>query len=188
MAWILLVLVVAALAGGVWRWLRAPRKPTLDRASRANVRSVAFDFGRATSDQVCPYCSFAFDAPPTRRRKCPKCKQSICRATLMDGRRALLTEEEGARFYAALSAEFAAQMRERNRQTFNRARAQALGIGSPGYIWRTSRDGDVCPACTANEGRRFDWDRPPAHGHAGICDACTEGYCRCWAEAIVPDL
>jgi SPP1 gp7 family putative phage head morphogenesis protein len=64
---------------------------------------------------------------------------------------------------------------------------RAESIGSPGYIWRTARDGNVRPIHRRLEGKLIRWDKPPiaaANGtraHAG----CIYN-CRCWAEVIVP--
>lgn len=51
------------------------------------------------------------------------------------------------------------------------------------YIWRTRGDGNVRPSHTANDGKIFAWDTPPATGHPG------ETYgCRCAAEPYTPTI
>lgn len=63
---------------------------------------------------------------------------------------------------------------------------RALSVGSPGYIWRTSRDGDVRPSHKAMQGKFVAWGAPPTldgmQGHAGCLPNC-----RCWAEVVLPD-
>lgn len=70
--------------------------------------------------------------------------------------------------------------------TLTQARAQYAG--SEGYIWRTSRDGDVRPTHRAQEGRYIRWTSPPrtdkglAPYHAG----CGPN-CRCYPEPVFPN-
>ena len=63
--------------------------------------------------------------------------------------------------------------------------ARAEHIGSDGYIWRTSRDGDVRPSHKKMEGRFVSWDNPPTldnlTGHAGCLPNC-----RCYPEPVIP--
>lgn len=65
--------------------------------------------------------------------------------------------------------------------------ARALAVGSQGYVWETSRDGDVRPSHKKMQGKIVDWDKPPVldkmTGHAG-------GFpnCRCWPRVILPKL
>jgi SPP1 gp7 family putative phage head morphogenesis protein len=63
---------------------------------------------------------------------------------------------------------------------------RAQSIGSTGYIWRTSRDGDVRPSHKAMAGKFVAWNQPPTldnlTGHAGCLPNC-----RCWAEIVIPD-
>jgi len=67
---------------------------------------------------------------------------------------------------------------------FTQARAQ--GVGSEGYIWRTTRDGQRRSSHAAMEGRFVHWDKPPTldgmTGHAGEFPNC-----RCYCEPVVPD-
>lgn len=65
--------------------------------------------------------------------------------------------------------------------------ARALGVGSQGYVWETSRDGDVRPSHRKMQGKIVDWDKPPTldkmTGHAG-----EYPNCRCWPRVILPKL
>lgn len=79
------------------------------------------------------------------------------------------------------------ETREHCRQSFDRDKQHAIHIGSKYYLWRTSKDGDVCPACAKNNGKRFRWDQAPPHLHPGHSEVCKEGYCRCYAQAVLPD-
>lgn len=67
---------------------------------------------------------------------------------------------------------------------FTQARAENLG--SEGYIWRTSEDGDVRPSHKAMNGKFVAWDSPPTldnlKGHAGCLPNC-----RCYAEPVIPE-
>lgn len=56
-------------------------------------------------------------------------------------------------------------------------------IGVKSYIWRTSLDERVRKLHVSREGEQFDWDNPPNDGHPG--EAIN---CRCYAEAVLPDL
>ncbi len=67
--------------------------------------------------------------------------------------------------------------------------ARALSVGSPGYIWRTSRDSDVRPDHQELEGQFIPWGQPPIadkrtgrRAHAG----CIYG-CRCYPEPVIPE-
>lgn len=66
--------------------------------------------------------------------------------------------------------------------------ARAQHIGSPGYIWRTVRDGRVRKSHREMEGQFVRWDSPPEIDpgvppyHAGQI-----WNCRCFAEISVPD-
>ena len=71
----------------------------------------------------------------------------------------------------------------RTASTLTQSRAQ--GIGSEGYIWETSRDGDVRISHRAMRGKFVAWNDPPTldnmQGHAGCLPNC-----RCWARVILP--
>ncbi|MCH7380376.1 MULTISPECIES: phage head morphogenesis protein [Acinetobacter] len=68
---------------------------------------------------------------------------------------------------------------------FTQARAENLG--SDGYIWRTSEDGDVRPSHKEMNGKFVQWDKPPTldrlTGHAGCLPNC-----RCYAEPVIPEI
>lgn len=63
---------------------------------------------------------------------------------------------------------------------------RAESIGSIGYIWRTSQDGDVRASHKAMAGKFVRWDDPPTldnlTGHAGCLPNC-----RCYVEPVLPD-
>jgi SPP1 gp7 family putative phage head morphogenesis protein len=65
---------------------------------------------------------------------------------------------------------------------------RAQGIGSEGFIWRTSLDKDVRPLHRKLEGRFFTWAEPPIldDGKPGLPG--TIWNCRCWSEVVLPDL
>lgn len=65
---------------------------------------------------------------------------------------------------------------------FRATREKALAQGSTEYIWRTSRDQDVCLFCRRNNGKRFVWKNLIAGDHPG----CAPG-CRCKAEPVLPE-
>lgn len=62
--------------------------------------------------------------------------------------------------------------------------ARAASVGSEGYIWRTTRDGQTRPSHRAMEGRFIRWDSPPTldnmTGHAGEFPNC-----RCYPEPVI---
>jgi SPP1 gp7 family putative phage head morphogenesis protein len=66
--------------------------------------------------------------------------------------------------------------------------ARATFIGSEGYIWRTSGDGDVRPSHAAMNGKYVKWSSPPKTDkglepyHAG----CGPN-CRCYPDPVIPD-
>lgn len=64
--------------------------------------------------------------------------------------------------------------------------ARALHVGSPGYFWRTSGDGDVRESHREMEGKFVAWDDPPTldgmKGHAGQFPNC-----RCYPEPVIPE-
>lgn len=64
--------------------------------------------------------------------------------------------------------------------------ARAKHVGSEGYVWQTSRDGDVRQSHKEMQGKIVKWNDPPTldgmTGHAGCFPNC-----RCWAEVILPD-
>ena len=72
----------------------------------------------------------------------------------------------------------------RTAMTLTQARAEA--VGSVGYIWRTSGDGDVRQSHKAMANKFVRWDEPPTldglKGHAGCLPNC-----RCYAEPVLPE-
>ncbi|WP_390885775.1 phage minor head protein [Cupriavidus gilardii] len=70
--------------------------------------------------------------------------------------------------------------------SFERDKAAATSVGSSKYVWRSCRDEDVCPICAKNDGKKFSWNKVPTHGHPGYGTCGVHGYCRCYAEAILP--
>lgn len=64
--------------------------------------------------------------------------------------------------------------------------ARAKHVGSPGYIWMTSRDGDVRPSHREMAGKFVAWDNPPTldnlTGHAGCLPNC-----RCYPKPVLEE-
>ena len=49
------------------------------------------------AEPVCPYCGFVFEVMPTRKRKCPQCKETIYRQSRPpDNIKMLMTESQAA--------------------------------------------------------------------------------------------
>lgn len=77
---------------------------------------------------------------------------------------------------------------EVSRTASNFTQARARYVGSEGYIWRSSGDGDVRPTHRAMNGKYVRWDDPPktdkglAPYHAG----CGPN-CRCFPDPVLPD-
>jgi len=75
---------------------------------------------------------------------------------------------------------------EVSRTAANLTQARAKHVGSDGYVWQTSHDGDVRPSHKAMSGKFVSWDLPPTldgmTGHAGCLPNC-----RCWARVILPE-
>ncbi len=66
---------------------------------------------------------------------------------------------------------------------------RAVHVGSPGYIWRTSMDGDVRELHRKLEGKFIEWDKPPVAGEDGERAHAGAIYnCRCYMEPILPDV
>lgn len=63
--------------------------------------------------------------------------------------------------------------------------ARAVHVGSEGYIWATSKDGDVRPSHQKMNGKFVKWDSPPTldnlTGHAGALPNC-----RCFCIPQIP--
>lgn len=65
-------------------------------------------------------------------------------------------------------------------------KARAEYVGSSGYIWRTSRDGDVRPSHRAMEGKFVPWNDPPTlDGYKAHCGEFAN--CRCFPEPVLPE-
>ncbi|WP_198080371.1 phage head morphogenesis protein, partial [Acinetobacter calcoaceticus] len=66
---------------------------------------------------------------------------------------------------------------------FTQARAENLG--SEGYTWRDSEDGDVRPSHKEQNGKFVYWNKPPTldgmTAHAGCFPNC-----RCYPEPVIP--
>lgn len=86
----------------------------------------------------------------------------------------------------AKAERYRAEMRIAKAATATRDQRRAEEIGVTHYIWRSAGDERVCPTCAKNDGRRFSWSKPPASGHPGLTTCCDMGWCRCYAEAILP--
>lgn len=78
---------------------------------------------------------------------------------------------------------------EVSRATSVFTQARAENLGSKGYIWRTSKDGDVRVDHQDLNGAFIYWDKPPIvdkkkgrRAHAG-CDI----NCRCYPEPVIPE-
>ena len=197
--WMCYIVGAALFARIGWLYLRAPtprrraHNPLTIPAEwvpgfpteRVSVKSVPYDFGRPLSDRECPSCGHAFSTAPTRQRKCPRCHQFLGRIHRHEGGVALLNEVEFSKYQKAIERAFSEQMRVRNRQIFNYNRERALSVGSVSYIWRRLAD-DECENCRVSSDREFRWDQGLPLGHAGTCIQCPEGYCRCYAEAVIP--
>lgn len=65
--------------------------------------------------------------------------------------------------------------------------ARAESIGSPGYFWRITNDGNCRPSHRAMRDKFVPWNQPPTldgmTGHAGALINC-----RCYCDSLVPDL
>lgn len=76
---------------------------------------------------------------------------------------------------------------ETSRATQLLTKARATYAGSEGYIWRTSKDGNVRDTHKAQEGKYVRWGHPPKTD-PGLdpYDAGCGPNCRCWCEPIIP--
>lgn len=66
--------------------------------------------------------------------------------------------------------------------------SRATFVGSDGYIWRTSGDGDVRPTHKAMNGKFVPWSTPPVtdKGLAPYHAGCGPN-CRCYPDPVIPD-
>lgn len=83
--------------------------------------------------------------------------------------------------------EAARQMAAKNAKLFAFERVRAEAVGCTAYTWRATGDAGMCEVCQSRNGLRFRYADEPEHGHAGVCRACPQGWCRCYAEPIMPD-
>lgn len=68
--------------------------------------------------------------------------------------------------------------------------ARAEYAGSPGYIWRTSRGGNVRPGHRKMEGQYCEWAHPPAVNEGGRIMHFHPGCiweCQCYPEPVLSD-
>ncbi len=65
--------------------------------------------------------------------------------------------------------------------------ARATFVGSDGYIWRSSGDGDVRPSHKAMNGKFVPWSKPPVtdKGLAPYHAGCGPN-CRCYPDPVIP--
>ena len=122
------------------------------------VDEVAAGKARTYGTKNCPGCK---ERIPLRAEICPECgkKQKANDSTCSGGANTATQAKSG----------------------FVEKRGKAKKARSPGYIWRTARDGAVCERCAANEGLKFSWAKEPPGGHAG-----AKARCRCYPEPIEP--
>jgi SPP1 gp7 family putative phage head morphogenesis protein len=76
---------------------------------------------------------------------------------------------------------------EVSRAASNLTQARAQFVGSTGYIWRSSRDGNVRPTHRKMSGKFVLWTDPPKtdEGLAPYHAGCGPN-CRCWPDPVVP--
>jgi SPP1 gp7 family putative phage head morphogenesis protein len=66
--------------------------------------------------------------------------------------------------------------------------ARATFVGSEGYIWRSSGDGDVRPTHKEMNGKYVRWDKPPITDKGlGPYHAGCGPNCRCYPDPVIPD-
>lgn len=66
---------------------------------------------------------------------------------------------------------------------------RAEHVGCTGYIWRTSRDGDVRKSHREMEGKFVSYDGPPPILSDGTQTHAGQIYnCRCYMEPVIPDI
>lgn len=75
---------------------------------------------------------------------------------------------------------------EVSRATSLFTQARAENLGSDGYIWRDSEDGDVRPSHKAMSGKFVKWSEPPTLDHMTGHAGCLPN-CRCYAEPVIPE-
>lgn len=65
--------------------------------------------------------------------------------------------------------------------------ARAVNVGSEGYIWRTSGDGDVRESHAEMNGKYVRWDTPPRLSDGTVTHAGQIYNCRCYPEPVIPE-
>lgn len=65
--------------------------------------------------------------------------------------------------------------------------ARAAHVGSEGYIWRTSGDGDVRHSHKEMNGKYVRWDSPPTLSDGTTTHAGQIYNCRCYPEPVLPE-
>lgn len=142
---------------------------------RADVRGA---MNRLAADQVRLIKSLPTEAAERVHR--------LTQQTLTNGGRAKAVASEIARTgdVTASRATMIART-EISRTATTLTETRATFVGSEGYIWRTSKDGDVRDSHKKMEGRFVRWDEPPELdgmvGHAGCFP-----HCRCYPEPVIP--
>lgn len=114
--------------------------------------------------------------------------QDLAVEAMLDGSRASEIAEELARTgevtkSRALTIARTEVARSNSVLTETRARS----VGSKGYIWRTSGDGDVRESHAEMEGQYVAWDSPPTLSDGTTTHAGQIYNCRCYAEPVLDD-
>lgn len=65
--------------------------------------------------------------------------------------------------------------------------ARATRIGSDGYIWRTSEDGDVRDSHKEMNGKYVPWSTPPTLSDGTTTHAGMIYNCRCYPDPVIPE-
>lgn len=92
-----------------------------------------------------------------------------------------LAKQREPEYYACLKNGGDLEFFKSSCETFRRDSKIAKSIGAKTYVWRTAKDGGVCPRCKGNNAKVFSYAKEPPGGHPGMAPGC-----RCYAEAIIP--
>lgn len=65
--------------------------------------------------------------------------------------------------------------------------ARSTHIGSEGYIWRTSEDGDVRDSHKEMNGKYVPWSTPPTLSDGTTTHAGMIYNCRCYPDPVIPE-
>lgn len=76
---------------------------------------------------------------------------------------------------------------EVSRTSSKLTQARAEYVGSEGYIWRTSEDGDVRDSHKEMNGKFVRWDTPPTLSDGTTTHAGQIYNCRCYPEPVIPE-